>query len=239
MAQDLTEAGTADCPMLNIHLTGQKDKDALETWETANATIAAWSEDGYMQTFKMTFDALYFAAANAAAGEGTVAWGIECAAAGTTDSFGCYAVNMQWAADAGVSYTPEQYVTQVYIGGTVTTTNLDSTLAAATGISAANTHVAKYGFAQGTAWDGSTAITAAGGIQSVAFYMPSADKKAEGEDNIGGDRLDKGDKLNGVAAVGASASVPSAACFTEEKLELGAATLAVAGTAALAVALSI
>jgi len=239
MAQDLTEAGTADCPMLNIHLTGQKDKDALETWETANATIAAWSEDGYMQTFKMTFDALYFAAANAAAGEGTVAWGVSCATTGVVDGYGCYAVNMQWAASAGVSYTPEQYVTMVYIGGSLTTTNLDSTQASVTSITAANTHVAKYGFVQGTTWDGSTAITAAGGVQSVAVYMPTADKKADGEDTTTGDRLDKGDKLNGLGAVGASASVPSAACFTEEKLELGAATLAVAGTAALAVALSI
>jgi len=233
------EAGTADCPKCSIHLTGQKDKDALDTWTTANATIAAWSEDGYMQTMTMTFDALYFAAANAAAGEGTVAWGVDCSSAGPVNSFGCYAVNMQWAAVANTSYTPEQYVTMVYLGGTITATNLAHTNASATSISTGGVPVAKYGFVQGTAWTGSTAIAAAGGTQSVALYMPTRDKKAEGEDQATGDRLDKGDEIIGLGTVGASASIPVGSCFAATKLELGAATLAVAGTAALAVALSI
>jgi len=100
---------------------------------------------------------------------------------------------------------------------------------------------AKYGFTQGTTWTGSAAESAAGTIQTVTTYYPTRNKKGEGEDEITGDRLDKGDKVAGYGGMGAdaAASKPTALCFEDTKLELGAATLAVAGTAALAVALSI
>jgi len=86
MAQVLGETATADCPLMEIHLTGQKDKDALEAWETANTAIAAWSEDGYAGAMKLTSATTYFEAQYTGNQSATVAWGVEALSTGTKEN---------------------------------------------------------------------------------------------------------------------------------------------------------
>ena len=72
-------------------------------------------------------------------------------------------------------------------------------------------------------------------VTTSTWFMPAEpDTKADGETSATGDRLDVGEKLSAWCGMG----TPDAACGTDVKLTMGAATLAAATAISLAAALS-
>merc|ERR1712139_417602 len=93
---------------------------------------------------------------------------------------------------------------------------------------------AKYGWTATPTFTNEVGDIEENSVIAGTFYMPENDKKAETETTTTGDRLNKKDKVSFLAGPGA----PDATCQADVEIELGAATLAAAGSIALAAALS-
>merc|ERR1712139_33172 len=229
----INEAATADCPLLTYTMAGAKDKDALEALTDA---IQDWS-DGYNMKLTQTWSATYYASVGADELQLQIAFGR--GATTTAAANGYYSYNLVWAWDVndGASVTNSKlegyYVAVANVGA-----NLDAaSLATAVNIywdSTTEAIVPKYGWTATPTFANTAGELAEGTVVAGTFYMPEEDKKAETETTATGDRLNKKDKVSFLAGPGA----PDATCQADVEIELGAATLAAAGSIALAAALS-
>jgi hypothetical protein len=224
----IVETGTADCPTFSALLGGKTDTEV----EALSATITAWT-DGAEVTITTGFGTLWQAAIIAQTGAFGVASGI--GATGTTAVNGAYtqfvsvAASTALNADATVDYLlPANVVTDALMDGTTTPV-------VCTG--------AKYAVVSAPASVVDTvALVTSAGTYASTFYLPKEPTtEAEGPTTTTGDRWDNGDLLVAynvnILAAGNTQTLCSIAAGVE--LVLGATSLAAAGAASIAAALSI
>jgi len=220
---------------MNFTLAGAADATALAA---LSSEIQTWS-DGYNVTLLWTLDSTYFASM---ASDTTLEVAFGNAATLATAPNGAYNYFMTWTwSSPNVSTTTA--LKSHYLPTAVVTTagdlGSDSTSAVEvwydTNASAA---IPKYGWTQAptTVTDSSTNdFVDSDNTLSGMFYMPKEPTTAAtGETDATGDRLDTGDVLG----VFCGAGTPDATGAASLTLTLGAASLAVAGSAALATALT-
>merc|ERR1712100_802918 len=227
--------GTADCPSMNFVVAGVADATALAALA---AEIQAWS-DGYNMTMTETFDSTYFASM---ASDATLEVAFGNAATLATSPNGAYNYAFGWSWENTSADTAD--VTSVnglqsrYLTTAAVTADgdLGSDNSAAVGIYYDDgTAELKYGWTQTPSGvdDSSTDDFIVDNTFAGMFYMPSEpDTAVDGETDATGDRLDSGDVLG----VFCGTAAPDAEGPTTLTVTLGAASLALAGSAALATA---
>merc|ERR1711959_360856 len=232
MAVTINEATTADCPLMTFTMTGTKDKAALEALSTE---IQAWS-DGYNFNMSQTWSATFF---TTAAADEALELAFGRGATLTAAENGAYSYGLVWANDAAnnnVDVTSTR-MAGYYLPAASVTANLDqATNASKVNIywdSATSAIVPKYGWAASPPFTG-TEDAKQDSVITGGFYMPKEDKKAENETTATGDRFNKKAKVSFFCGAG----TPTATAGTDIEVTLGAATLAAAGSIALAAALS-
>lgn len=218
--------GTADCPSMTFTLAGTADSTA---YDALAADIRTWS-DGYNITLLWTFTTLYYAEM---ANDTTLEVAFGNAATLTTAANGAYNHNCGWAWDSTNSEVDmSTALTATYIPTAVATTAGDLGKDSTSVVAMTD---AKYDFTASPVVTGTADYTAVDGTYSGMFYMPSEPATAAtGETDATGDRLDTGDVLG----VFCGTAEPTATGSTTLTLTLGAASLAAAGSAALATALA-
>lgn len=218
--------GTADCPSMTFTLAGTADST---TYDALAADIRTWS-DGYNITLLWTFTALYWAEM---ATDTTLEVAYGNAATLSTAANGAYNHSMVWAWDSTNSEVDvSTALNGTYLPTSVVTTAGDLGMDSTSAVAMTD---AKYDFTASPVITGAGDFIAVDNTYSGVFYMPSEPATAAtGETTTTGDRLDTGDVL-GVFCGTAEPTATGSASLT---LTLGAASLAAAGSAALATALA-
>lgn len=225
-ANVIVETATADCPTVNLTLTGE-DKDTTTTLTDAGYT------DGYTAEVELTWAATYWTAMT----DGTSVQAASFIArtnednetTATANPNGAWFALQTWTVTTVVGYESDSfYVPALAVA-------ISSTSTGAVDLSAAT------GDLYGTSVDVASDDQATGDSVTYSFYMPlsASDSETGPTDPAVGDRFDKGTTVAYFSSVGASSVVNAAtACQAEsDELALGATAL-VAGSVAFAAALA-
>lgn len=227
-ANVIVETATADCPSVNLTLTGA-DKDDTETFEAAGYT------DGYLAEVELTWGATYWTAmtdgTSVQAASFIARTNEDNAVTATANPNGAWFALQEWTVTTAAAYTATSY----YIPALEVAIASDST--GAVTLNAATDLI--YGAV--AAVDVASDDQATGDSVSYSFLMPisASDSETGATDAAVGDRFDKGTTVAYYSSVGAVSVVNAAtACQAEsDDLSLGASAL-VAGSVAFAAALA-
>merc|ERR1739838_85185 len=228
-ANVIVETATADCPLVNLTLTGA-NKDDTETFETAGYT------DGYLAEVELTWEATYWAVmVETDDGTNSAASFIartneDNAVTATANPNGAWFALQAWTTTSAADYSSASFYIPALAVAISSTSTGAVTLAGATGD--------VYGLT--AAVDVDTADQVTGGAVSYSFLMPisASDSETGATDAAAGDRFDKGTTVAYYNSIGASETNAATACQAEsDDLSLGASAL-VAGSVAFAAALA-
>merc|ERR1712167_41905 len=225
-ANVIVETATADCPIVNLTLTGA-NKDDTETF------VAAGYTDGYLAEVELTWEATYWAVMT----DGTALQAASFIARTNDDNEttatpnGAWFSLQTWTVTDVTGYSTDSF----YIPALAVAIASDST--GAVDLSAATDTI--YGAA--TDVDVASADQVTGGSVTYSFLMPisASDSETGPTDAAAGDRFDKGTSVAYFNSLGAVSVVNAATeCQAESNdLSLGASAL-VAGSVAFAAALA-
>merc|ERR1711990_827285 len=225
-ANVIVETATADCPSVNLTLTGA-NKDDTETFETAGYT------DGYLAEVELTWGATYWTAMT----DGTSVQAASFIArtneddAVTATPNGAWFALQEWTVTTAAAYTAATY----FIPALEVAIASDSTGA----VTLSTDADLQYGAVADV--DVASDDQATGDSVSYSFLMPISSSDSETGATVAaeGDRFDKGTTLAYYSSVGANSVVNAAtACQAEsDEVSLGASAL-VAGSVAFAAALA-
>lgn len=227
-ANVIVETATANCPLVNLTLTGE-DKDTTETLTDAGYT------DGYLAEVELTWEATYWAVMT----DGTAVQAASFIArtnedytvTATANPLGAWFALQSWTVTTVAAYTSTSY----FIPALTVAIASDST--GSVTLNAATDDI--YGAA--TAVDVASDDQATGDAVTYSFLMPlsSSDSETGATDAAVGDRFDKGTTVAYWNSLGAVSVVNAATeCQSEsDSLVLGASAL-VAGSVAFAAALA-
>merc|ERR1739838_562411 len=218
-ANVIVETATADCPLVNLTLTGA-NKDDTETFETAGYT------DGYLAEVELTWEATYWAVmVETDDGTNSAASFIartneDNAVTATANPNGAWFALQAWTTTSAADYSSASFYIPALAVAISSTSTGAVTLAGATGDI--------YGLT--AAVDVDTADQVTGGAASYS--------ETGATDAAAGDRFDKGTTVAYYNSIGASETNAATACQAEsDDLSLGASAL-VAGSVAFAAALA-
>merc|ERR1711990_1368008 len=226
-ANVIVETATADCPIVNLTLTGA-NKDDTETF------VAAGYTDGYLAEVELTWEATYWAVMT----DGTALQAASFIArtnddnetTATANPNGAWFSLQTWTVTDVTGYSTDSF----YIPALAVAIASDST--GAVDLSAATDTI--YGAAADV--DVASADQTTGGAVTYSFLMPisASDSETGPTDAAAGDRFDKGTTVAYYNSIGATETNAATACQAEsEELALGASAL-VAGSVAFAAALA-
>merc|ERR1712216_721159 len=226
-ANVIVETATADCPLVNLTLTGA-NKDDTETFETAGYT------DGYLAEVELTWEATYWAVMSAGTAASAASFiartNEDNTVSATANPNGAWFALQAWTHTTVAAYSSASFYIPALAVAISSTSTGSVTLAGATGDI--------YGLT--AAVDVASADQVTGGAVSYSFLMPisASDSETGATDAAAGDRFDKGTTVAYYNSIGATETNAATACQAEsDELALGASAL-VAGSVAFAAALA-
>ena len=238
------EGVSADCMETQLTLGGKTEDEV-----TALAAAISTFSDGYNATLQMTLGGAFYTAVTAAANDDYVSLALarsekDNLLTATAAPQGVYRFDSTATISGDPATAAMNEMEVSFCGNAAVTTQTDLAPSIdCQGISSDLGDQAYEGFGMTStpAWDGSVTLTD-GGTQAVFWYMPKEPSTVpETGETVAtvADRLNHGDKVMTMAGVTTDQAV-SAACAdaAETKIKLGAATLAAAGSVALAAALA-
>merc|ERR1711990_538867 len=226
-ANVIVGTATADCPLVNLTLTGA-NKDDTETFETAGYT------DGYLAEVELTWEATYWAVMIDTTADSAASFiartNEDNAVTATANPNGAWFALQAWTHTTVAAYSSASFYIPALEVAIASDSTGSVTLAGATN--------AIFGLT--AAVDVASADQATGGSVSYSFLMPisASDSETGPTDAAAGDRFDKGTTVAYYNSIGATETNAATACQAEsEELALGVSAL-VAGSVAFAAALA-